>query len=219
MTHVNLPALSVGSVQIHQYNGLYSLNDLHKASGSDDKHKPSNFIRLDTTQALIAEISNCSDLSNYQPVESRTGKFGGTYACRELVIAYAAWISAAFNLKVIRVFLDSAAPPLPQADKMSANRPAPAIRPQTYPYHRAALLPTPSELDTRIDDAAYLVSGIQHQITRTLLKDLMHEVATGRGAWRSKRWLLHLVGDDTGMLNIPKLTPIAPNHPLAHAPL
>jgi len=112
MTHVNLPAtpLSVGSVQIHQHNGLYSLNDLHKASGSDGKHKPANFIRLDTTQALIDEISNCSDLSNYQPVESRRGAYGGTYACRELVIAYAAWISAEFHLKVIRVFLDTVTP-------------------------------------------------------------------------------------------------------------
>jgi len=215
MTHVTTPALSVGSVQIHQHNGLYSLNDLHRASGGDAKNRPPLFLANEQTKALITELSN----AGIPAFESRRGGNGGTYACRELVIAYAAWISPAFNLKVIRVFLDSAAPHMPQADKMSANRLAPTIRPQTYPHHRAALLPTPSELDTRIDDAAYLVSAVQHQITRTLLKDLMHEVATGRGAWRNKRWLLHLVGDDTGMLNIPKLTLIPPNHPLAHAPL
>jgi len=108
--------LTVGNVAIRAHNGLYSLNDLHRASGGNDKHKPANFTRLDTTQALIAEISNCSDMSNFQPVESRQGR--GTYACRELVIAYAAWISAVFHLQVIRVFLDTVAPaPAPEPHK------------------------------------------------------------------------------------------------------
>jgi len=137
MNTAPLPALSVGSVQIRQHGGLYSLNDLHKASGSDSKHQPSNFIRLDTTQALITELSNSSDVRNYQPAEISNSpdvannnpntkqEFllypanlqnyvptdGGTYACKELVIAYASWISAGFHLKVIRVFLDSVANP------------------------------------------------------------------------------------------------------------
>ena len=74
-------------------------------SGGADKHKPANFVRLDTTQALIAEVQG-SDVSLAIRVV-HGGRNNGTYACRELVIAYASWISAAFHLKVIHVFLAS----------------------------------------------------------------------------------------------------------------
>jgi len=119
MNTAPLPAtVTIGSVQIRQHNGLYSLNDLHKASGGDAKHKPHRFIRLDTTQALITELSKSPDMGFY--IETTRGRYASTYACRELVIAYASWISAEFHLQVIRVFLDSVAnrvqalpPPVP----------------------------------------------------------------------------------------------------------
>jgi len=107
MNTATLPAnISIGSVQIHQHNGLYSLNDLHKASGGEAKHQPSLFVRLDTTQALIQQIHS-TDMQSAAINTINGGKHRGTYACRELVIAYAAWISAEFHLRVIRVFLDS----------------------------------------------------------------------------------------------------------------
>lgn len=97
-------ALTVAGIAVRQMNGLYSLNDLHKASGGEAKHRPNYFIKTEQAQALIAEIEK----AGIPAIEAKTRV--GSYACLELVIAYAAWISAAFHLKVIRVFLSVAAP-------------------------------------------------------------------------------------------------------------
>lgn len=106
----NSTALVIAGTSVRQLNGLYSLNDLHKASGCEDKHQPAFFARREETQALVAEISSAdSQIKALETVRGR-GKAQGTYACKELVIAYAAWISAAFHLKVIRVFLDTVQP-------------------------------------------------------------------------------------------------------------
>lgn len=96
--------LTILNTSIRTLDNLYSLNDLHVASGNDPKNKPANFVRLETTQALVNELKNetCSDLrSSVLVVKNGVG----TYACQELVIAYAAWISAEFHLKVIRAFM------------------------------------------------------------------------------------------------------------------
>ena len=98
--------LAIGDITVRQHNGLFSLNDLHKASGGNPGQRPGEFMRNQQTKELVEEISN----AGISAFESRKGNSGGTYACRELVIAYAAWISAAFHLKVIRVFLAVAAP-------------------------------------------------------------------------------------------------------------
>lgn len=100
--------LIISDTIINFNNGLYSLNDLHKASGGDMNNQPSNFLKLDSTKALAREIS----FENNQSYDSMTGVIEvarggsspGTFVCKELVYAYAMWISPAFNLKVIRAF-------------------------------------------------------------------------------------------------------------------
>ena len=86
---------------IHEVNGLYSLNDLHKASGGNPKHQPSNFLRNQETQALITAIEQDGSIA-YHAIQG--GKVQGTYVCRELVYRYGMWISAKFSLMVIRAF-------------------------------------------------------------------------------------------------------------------
>ena len=93
--------LAILNTNVRSYENLFSLNDLHQVSGNLAKHKPVLFLRLDTTKALIAEIEK----DNQHALKIIRGTNGGTYACEELVIAYAMWISPKFHLIVLRAFL------------------------------------------------------------------------------------------------------------------
>lgn len=92
--------------------GRYCLNDCHRASGMSDSKRPSNWLRNEQAIQLITEISQSSNSSfdvklpfskNYlEPVNViKGGNNSGTYVVKELVYAYAMWISPSFNLKVI----------------------------------------------------------------------------------------------------------------------
>ena len=91
--------LVVADTDIHQdAAGRYSLNDLHRAAGGEERHRPNYFLKNQQTAALIAEIEK----AGIPAIEARQRV--GTFVCKELVYAYAMWISPAFNLKVIRAF-------------------------------------------------------------------------------------------------------------------
>ena len=95
-------AISISNVAIRQTeNQLYSLNDLHKAAGNKAEHQPNRWLRNQQTQELIAEIEAEGGKAY---TTSQGGKNRGTFVCKELVYAYATWISAKFFLLVIRTF-------------------------------------------------------------------------------------------------------------------
>lgn len=107
----SMNSLTVLNHEIHQYQNLYSLNDLHKASGNAKKHQPAFFMRNQETKDLVAELElECSaNMQNTKPVVSLRGNKAdgtpqGTYVCKEIVYRYAMWISPKFALAVIRVF-------------------------------------------------------------------------------------------------------------------
>lgn len=110
--------LSILNTKIRNLDGLYSLTDLHKASGGEQKHKPTFFLSNQQTKDLIAEIEleskvgipTLTENNKVQictlPVKTvRGGTNPSTYACEELVLAYAMWISPKFHLVVLRAFL------------------------------------------------------------------------------------------------------------------
>ena len=93
--------ISVANVSVRQFDNLYSLNDLHKASGGEPRHKPSNWLANKQTADLIAEI----EIAGIPAIQKKQGL--GTFVSKELVVHYGMWISPAFSLKVIRAFLDT----------------------------------------------------------------------------------------------------------------
>jgi len=93
-------------------NGLYSINDLHRASGGLAKHQPAAWMRLQATTNLIRLMeSQVINQQNGNVIETFVGgdissPLRGTYVCRKLVVAYALWISTEFFSHVLDVFLD-----------------------------------------------------------------------------------------------------------------
>lgn len=94
---MNLQIANVGIKQDDQ--GRYCLNDLHRAAGGEERHSPNRWTRTEGYKSLISEIT--PEMA-FSPVESKQQV--GTFVCKELVYAYAMWISPAFHLKVIRTF-------------------------------------------------------------------------------------------------------------------
>jgi hypothetical protein len=99
--------LVIKNVNIHQdAEGRFSLNDLHVAAGKEERHLPKFFLANQQTQDLITEIASSTDGGiPPSPLSVKKGGHGqGSYGCRELVYAYAMWISPKFHLEVIRTF-------------------------------------------------------------------------------------------------------------------
>lgn len=97
--------LTILSKEIRQFDDLYCLNDLHKASGGERKHAPSRFVRNEQTQGLIAQIDQNPNLGSAVKVVNG-GRNQGTYACKQVVLAYGMWISSELYLAVINAFLE-----------------------------------------------------------------------------------------------------------------
>lgn len=100
-------ALVIAGIEIHKdEDGRFSLNDFHRAAGGEVRHKPSEWMRVGQAQDLADEIGKAG-IPALRVV--RGGRSPGTYVCKEMVYAYAMWVSPVFSLHVIRTFDTAAA--------------------------------------------------------------------------------------------------------------
>jgi hypothetical protein len=114
-----MSAITIFSTSIRQDDsGRFCLNDLHHAAGGAAKHKPSEWLRNRHTQALAYELGKAGIPAL---VSVKGGRAPGVFAVRELVIAYAAWISPAFHVKVLQVFLATTAPVKPLMQRVAPS--------------------------------------------------------------------------------------------------
>lgn len=98
-----MSALVVLGIKVRQNaEGLYSLNDVHRAAGKIERQSPRLWAANQQAKDLVAEVQ--MENVGIPTFSAKAGRGGGTWACDDLLIAYAAWISAKFHLRVIRAF-------------------------------------------------------------------------------------------------------------------
>lgn len=99
--------------------GRYCLNDLHRAaiaSGSaTESQRPSNFLK--SAAGFIAQ----AEIATGVAVSTASGRKGGTFASKLVVLRYAAWISDDFEVRVYSAFEALAQGEIARARALSAR--------------------------------------------------------------------------------------------------
>lgn len=144
-------ALAIAGIGIRRdTDGRFCLNDLHRAAGGETKHQPAFFMRRKETADLIDAL-NSADPQSF-PAQTVEGRGGGTFVAKELVYAYAMWISPAFHLKVIRAYDAQVARPTP----LDALQDPAALRTLLLGYAERTL-----QLEQQVRDQAPKVEALE----------------------------------------------------------
>ena len=89
-------SIVIANSTIRQQDGLYCLNDLHRASGGKAKSQPSYFLRTQQTQDLVNKINHSANMQSaagHDEAGAEIGDSGMTrdeklYELRMLVLGY-----------------------------------------------------------------------------------------------------------------------------------
>lgn len=85
--------------------GRFSLNDLHKAAmakgHATESQRPGNFLKTDILKVFIKTLNSKTTI---QCVKKNTGATGSSFACAEVFIKYAQWLSPKIGVEVSNLF-------------------------------------------------------------------------------------------------------------------
>ena len=82
--------------------GRYCFNDLHRAAGGENRHRPQFWLANQQTLDLIKVLDAESSIAGIPAIDVKQQL--GTFGCIDLVYAYAMWLDPFFYLKVIRAY-------------------------------------------------------------------------------------------------------------------
>lgn len=87
-------------------DGMFSLTDLWRLAGSPKNQNPNDWQRSETTINLIETASEILNTAKNRIIKSKKGKGGGTYAYKNIALAYAKYLNPKLHLLVNEVFFE-----------------------------------------------------------------------------------------------------------------
>ena len=96
-------SLSIMGTEIRQdSDGLYSLNDVHRASGGGEEKRPSKWLANEQPNSIARKIEAKARIRAL--AIKRGGNAPGVFACKELVLISATWLDDDFYIDVVCAF-------------------------------------------------------------------------------------------------------------------
>ena len=152
-------------------SGRFCLNDLHRASGGEARHKPANWLRMQSTQEL-SEVIEAKSVAQIRAIVTNQGL--GSFVAREMVYAYAMWISADFHYEVISTFDALKSGAAPAADPVAALADPAALRGLLLSYtERVIELQTKIAKDQPKVEFAEAVRGTEDTISLAVMANFL----------------------------------------------
>ena len=106
MANIDLSNTPFGFPINKDKNGNINLNDLWKASGSVANSRPSKWQETEAAKAFIDATCQILNVAKNDIMISKSGKGGGTYAHKQIALAYAKYLSPELHVFVNNVFFE-----------------------------------------------------------------------------------------------------------------
>lgn len=93
-------------IELRTDGEMSSLTDLWKAAGSPKLKDPAQWVRTETAVQLIETVAGLLNMGEMHIIKTKKGKGGGTWAHKQIALAYAKWLDPKLHVLVNQVFFE-----------------------------------------------------------------------------------------------------------------